>query len=223
MKAMVMNKLKISLFFLSLTGMMACRQSSSHVELQSGDLLFRGASVGNISQAIDKVTQTAAETHFSHVGLVEVTDTGIVVLHASPAGGTCMVSVNEFLHPEDDSVTVVAYRLRDQWQGSIQDALTKAKQMLGKPYNFSYIQTDSAHYCSEFVYLAFALDSVFEMNSMTFKDPATGVYFPTWVNYYHDLGLEIPEGLPGCNPNGMAASDKLERLGIIANEYHHMK
>lgn len=211
-----MNKLKISLLFLSLTGMIGCKTTLSPVKLQSGDLLFRGASSGNnMSQAIDKVTQTAAQTHFSHVGLVEVTDTAIVVLHASPAGGTCIVSVNEFLHPEGDSVTVVAYRLRDQWRGSIPDALTKARQMLGKPYNFSYILSDTAHYCSEFIYLAFARDSVFEMNPMTFKDPSTGEYFPTWGNYYQELGLEIPEGFPGCNPNGLAASPKLVRLGII--------
>jgi hypothetical protein len=29
------------------------------------------------------------------------------------------------------------------------------------------------------------------------------------------MGLEIPEGQPGCNPNGMAASGKLKKLGEI--------
>lgn len=211
----MMNKLKIYLFFLSLIGFWACTQQDSSVELQLGDLLFRGANSENLSQAIDKVTQTLGETHFSHVGLVEVSDSGIFVLHASPVGGTCVVPINEFLHPEGDSVTVVAYRLKDQWQESIPVAITKAKQMLGKPYNFSYILSDTAHYCSEFVYLAFADDTVFKLNPMTFKDPVTDNYIPTWVAYYQELGLEIPEGLPGCNPNGIAASTKLEQIGII--------
>ena len=218
-----MIKRKLSIFFLSLIGFLACTHQDSQVELQSGDLLFRGANSENLSEAIDKVTQTSAETHFSHVGLVEVTDSRIVVLHASPVGGTCMVSINEFLHPQGDSVTVVAYRLKDQWQKSIPDALTRAKNMLGKPYNFSYILTDSAHYCSEFVYLAFAEDTVFELNPMTFKDSKTGDFFPTWVEYYQDRGLEIPEGLPGCNPNGMAASTKLEQIGIINPPYNSIK
>jgi len=53
------------------------------------------------------------------------------------------------------------------------------------------------------------------MNPMTFKDPKTGNFYPTWVEYYQKMGLEVPEGMPGCNPNGLAASEKLERLGSL--------
>jgi len=211
----MMNELKLCILFLSLIGIFAFKPYGSEVELHTGDLLFRGASTENISQAIDKVTQTSAATHFSHVGIVEVLDSGIFVLHASPVGGTCEVPIYQFLHPEGDSVIVVAYRLKDKWHAAIPEAIKKAKQMLGKPYNFSYIMTDTAHYCSEFVYLAFVADSVFELNPMTFKDPKIGNFFPTWIEYYKKMGLEIPEGLPGCNPNGLAASFKLERLGIV--------
>ena len=208
-------KLKMAVIFLSLAGLFAFTQPEPKIQLQSGDILFRGATSGKISEAIDKVTQTSAETHFSHVGLVEVLDTGIVVLHASPVGGTSVVSLQEFLHPEGDSVMVVAYRLKEEWKKAIPAALTIAKQLLGKPYNFSYILSDTAHYCSEFVYLAFAADSVFNLDPMTFKDPKTGDFPSTWVDYYQKLRLEIPEGLQGCNPNGLAASGKLKKLGEI--------
>ena len=210
-----MNLLKLSILFLSLIGIFAFVQQGAPIKLKSGDLLFRGASSDNISEAIDIVTQTSGATHFSHVGMVEVLDWGIFVLHASPVGGTCEVSINEFLHPEGNSVTVIAYRLKDQWQATIPDAIKKAKQMLGKPYNFSYIMSDTAHYCSEFVYLAFASNSVFYLNPMTFKDPITHNFSPAWVEYYQKMGLGIPEGMPGCNPNGLAASSKLERLATI--------
>ena len=208
-------KLKMTVLLLSIAGLFACTQPVPKIKLQSGDILFRGATSGKISEAIDKVTQTSEATHFSHVGLVEVSDSGMVVLHASPDGGTCVISLAEFLHPEGDSVMVVAYRLKEEWQKTIPVALTKAKQLLGKPYNFSYILSDTAHYCSEFVYLAFAVDSVFELNPMTFKDAETSDFYPTWVDYYKKMGIEIPEGQPGCNPNGMAASNKLERIGKI--------
>ena len=208
-------KLRLILLFLSLTGLFACNQISPQIKLQSGDILFREKSSENISEAIDQVTQTTGATHFSHVGLVEVTDTGIVVLHAYPEGGTCTVSLNEFLHPKGDSVTVMVYRLKEEWQKAIPAAIQKAHSMLGKPYNFSYILTDTAHYCSEFVYVAFATDSVFKLEPMTFKDPKTGTFPQTWVQYYQKMGIEIPEGKPGCNPNGLAASVKLERLGKI--------
>lgn len=210
-----MSRLKQSIILLSLAGLFACSQPEPKIKLQSGDILFRGATSGKISEAIDKVTQTTEATHFSHVGLVEVSDTGTEVLHASPVGGTCVVSLDEFLHPEGDSVMVVAYRLIEEWQKTIPVALIKAKQLLGKPYNFSYILSDTAHYCSEFVYLAFAADSVFELNPMTFKDTETSDFYPTWVDYYQKMGIEIPEGQPGCNPNGLAASNKLERIGKI--------
>jgi len=211
----MMNKLKKALLFLSLAGLFAFTPSEPKIKLQSGDLLFREKSSENISEAIDKVTQTSAETHFSHVGLVEVTDTGIVVLHAYPEGGTCIVSLNEFLHPKGDSVKVVAYRLKKEGQKTIPAAIQKAHSMLGKPYNFSYVLSDTAHYCSEFIYLAFADDSVFKLEPMTFKDPKSGNFSAAWVEYYQKLGIEIPEGKPGCNPNGLAASEKLKKIGEI--------
>jgi hypothetical protein len=210
-----MSKLIPATIFIILTGLFACTQPLPKIKLRSGDLLFREKSSENISEAIDQVTQTSGETHFSHVGLVEVTDTGVVVLHAYPEGGTCIVSLKEFLHPKGDSVTVIAYRLKEQWQKAIPAAIKKAHQMLGKPYNFSYILSDTAHYCSEFIYLAFAADSVFTLEPMTFKDPKTGIFPAAWVEYYQKMGIEIPEGKPGCNPNGLAASTKLERLGKI--------
>lgn len=214
-KNIVMSKFCLCILLPSLAGLFACTQPPSTIQLQTGDILFRGATSGQLSEAIDKVTQTNEATHFSHVGLVEVSDTGIAVLHASPHGGTSVVSLEEFMHPEGDSVLVVAYRLKVEWQKAIPAALTKAKQMLGKPYNFSYIMSDSAHYCSEFVYLAFAADSVFKLEPMTFKDPKTGSFPPTWVEYYQKMEIEIPEGQSGCNPNGLAASNKLFRLGKI--------
>ncbi len=183
--------------------------------LKAGDLLFRGAASGNLSKAIDEVTQTGGETHFSHMGLVELNGDKVFVLHASPDGGSCRVSLDEFLHPEDGPAEVVAYRLKKQWQKAIPAALERAEKMLGKPYNNHYMPVDTAYYCSDFVYRAFAADSIFELNPMTFKDPRTGEFSPAWVEHYGKLGMEIPEGLPGCNPNGMAASGKLERLGIV--------
>jgi len=195
--------------------LLSCTGATDQDELQSGDLLFQGKTSSSLSEAIDKVTQTGAETHYSHVGMVEVADNGAVfVLHASPDGGVCRVGLNEFLKPEGDSIQTVLYRLKAPWRPAIGSALVKAHQMLGLPYNFSYVLSDSSHYCSEFVYKAFGNDCIFQLNPMTFKDPQSGEFFPTWVDYYSKLGIAIPEGEPGCNPNGMAASDKLACLGV---------
>lgn len=208
-------KLKLSTMALVIL-FYSCIGSAKKPHLQSGDLLFQGASSTRLSEAIDKVTQTGSETHFSHVGLVEVDEQGkFFVLHAAPEGGTCRVSLAEFLKPEGDSIETVIYRLKEPWQKAIPAALAKARTMLGKPYNFSYALSDSTHYCSEFIYKAFEADSVFQLNPMTFKDPVNGEFFPTWVDYYAKMGISIPEGEPGCNPNGMAASEKLDCLGVL--------
>lgn len=203
------------LIFIVLLKLSVLGAGGQTVKLEAGDLLFRGVASGNLSKAIDEVTQTGAETHFSHMGLVEKRGDSIFVLHASPEGGTCRVSLSEFLHPEGDPVEVVAYRLKEKWQRAIPAALERAEKMLGKPYNNHYMLADTAYYCADFVYQAFATDSVFELNPMTFKDPRTGEFSAGWVDHYGKLGMAIPEGFPGCNPNGMAASGKLERLGIV--------
>ena len=195
--------------------MYSCITNSSKTELLTGDLLFRGESGSDLSEAIDQVTQTDAATHYSHVGLVKISGDSVFVLHASTTKGTCQVSLSEFLHPEGDTVQVIAYRLKEPWQAAIPAAVQRAENMMGKPYNFSYILSDSSHYCSEFIYRAFEPDSVFMLNPMTFKDPGTGDFLPTWIEYYKNLGMEIPEGQPGCNPNGLAASDKLTRIGLV--------
>ncbi len=203
------------LIWILFAGFSACQPGAGTVKLKTGDLLFRGVASGSLSQAIDEVTQTGEETHFSHMGLVETSGDRIFVLHAAPEGGSCRITLHEFLHPEGDPAEVVAYRLKGSWQKTIPGAMERARAMLGKPYNNHYQLVDTAYYCADFIYRAFAVDSVFELNPMTFKDPETGNFSPGWVEYYGRLGIGIPEGSPGCNPNGMAASSRLERLGTV--------
>jgi hypothetical protein len=50
---------------------------------------------------------------------------------------------------------------------------------------------------------------------MTFKDPETGKFLPGWIKHYQKLGIPVPEGEPGCNPNGLASSDKLKPIGVL--------
>lgn len=210
----LMKILFITLLLLNVS-MKTEAQQINPVQIQTGDLLFRETASSNLSQAIDQVTQTDKQTHFSHVGLAIADNDSVYVLHASPVGGTCQVSLTEFSQPDGDSALVSVYRLLEAHQAGIPNAVSKATSLLGKPYNFSYVLSDTSHYCSEFIYLAFAQDSIFTLNPMTFKNPKSGDLDPTWVKHYQKLKMEIPEGLPGCNPNGMAASEKLKHLGIL--------
>lgn len=190
--------------------------SKEELVLKNGDLLFLDQSIGNLSEAITAVTQTDKATNYSHIALVEKTEQEIWVLHAAPENGTERITLQDFLaYAKKDSSTVVAYRIKPEIHFDASRAIQKAQQMLGKPYNYSYILTDTAYYCSDFVYRAFEEDNIFTLEPMTFKDPISGTIHPTWVSHYEKMGLQVPEGLLGCNPNGMAASAKIEKIGIL--------
>lgn len=53
---------------------------------------------------------------------------------------------------------------------------------------------------------------------MTFVNPKTGKTDVAWEAFYKKQNLEVPEGKPGCNPNGMAASPKIKFLGKIREQ-----
>ena len=188
------------------------------VDLQNGDLLFRTKATSSLGGAIDAVTQTAGKTHFSHVGIVEWQKGSVSVLHASPEGGSCQVALSQFFTDDGQEHRVVVYRLKSAFRKYIPAALERAHSMLGKPYNFSYIMTDTAYYCSDFVYRCFEPDSVFQLQPMTFINPRTGKTDKEWAGYYHRLGIAVPEKEPGCNPNGMAASVHLQRVGELKGD-----
>lgn len=188
----------------------------SVTELENGDLLFEGNSTGNLSKAINQVTQTGTNTNFSHIALVEKTATEIWVLHAAPENGSERILLSTFLDEvKKDNAILVVYRIKQEFNPNYKRAITKAKSMLGKPYNFTYVLSDSAYYCSDFVFRAFEDDSIFEMKPMTFKNQNDSNFNESWIEFYKKLKMEIPEGKPGCNPNGMANSEKLTRIGQL--------
>lgn len=186
------------------------------MKLENGDLLFVSANGSQLSGAIDRVTQTEKSTHYSHIGLLEKEKKNFYVLHAGTRNGSERVPLDQFLRDEQqENNHVDLYRLKGDFQKSIPNAIGVAKTWLGKPYNYSYILSDQQLYCSDFVQRSFAKDSIFELNPMTFINPQTGKTDPTWEVFYKKQNLDVPEGKPGCNPNGMAASNKIKFLGKL--------
>jgi hypothetical protein len=137
------------------------------------------------------------------------------VYHSTPKKGVCCESLDQFLYPDEKEAIVAVYRLKNNYLKAIPQAIDLARQFLGEKYNHSFLFSDTGYYCSEFIYKIYAPEEVFHLYPMTFKDPYNGEFIPTWVEYYGQLGISIPEGEPGCNPNGIAASDKLELIGEL--------
>lgn len=87
--------------------------------------------------------------------------------------------------------------------------------MLGKPYNLTYVQDDNSYYCSDFIERAFRAHQVFALQPMNFKNPQSGQMSAYWTEFYRSKGMEVPQGLPGTNPNDMARASALQALGPL--------
>lgn len=198
--------------FLLFSLIVSCKNSAIS-DIKNGDLLFVTAKETGLSGAINNVTQKQKNASFDHIGILEKNRDGVFVLHAAPKGGSQKQNLKEFLKDQaDEGQKVIVYRLKPQYQNAIPGALEKANSMLGKPYNFNYILNENSYYCSDFIERAFRKDTVFKLEPMTFIDPETGKTNAFWQEFYQKKNLKVPEGEPGCNPNGLAASDKLERI-----------
>lgn len=184
--------------------------------LQTGDLLFVGAKKDQLSGAINRVTQRQANASFDHVGILEVSESGIYILHASPEKGSVHEPLDSLVNrTTSKSKQMSVYRLSDYAQSSIPEAINTAKTLLGMPYNWTYVLNDSSLYCSDFVERAFRYAALFSLEPMTFLNPDTGQTDSYWVEFYKNLEMEVPEGQLGCNPNGLAASEHLRKVGDL--------
>ncbi|MFV0150607.1 YiiX/YebB-like N1pC/P60 family cysteine hydrolase [Empedobacter falsenii] len=184
--------------------------------IQNGDLIFVGALTEELSGAISRATKISDQTNFDHVGLIEKTTDSIFVLHAAPMGGSQREEINHFYNSQTEKNNqIVIYRLKKEVQSTIPNAIVKAKTMLGKPYNWLYILNDDELYCSDFVERAFRDDKVFELIPMNFKNKETGIIDDFWIDFYRKKGKEVPQDEPGTNPNQLATSEKLIRIGAL--------
>ena len=184
--------------------------------IQNGDLIFVGAQTEELSGAIARVTKISDLTNFDHVGLIEKTKDSIFVLHAAPVGGSQREEIHHFYTTQTEKNNkIVIYRLKDKYQFSIPKAISKAKTLLGKPYNSLYILNDDELYCSDFIERAFRDDKIFELIKMNFKNKETETIDKFWIDFYRKKGKVVPQDEPGTNPNQLATSDKLIRIGEL--------
>ncbi|MBB4806311.1 hypothetical protein HNP38_001583 [Chryseobacterium defluvii] len=182
-------------------------------DLKNGDLLFVTAKETGLSGAINNVTQKQENASFDHIGILEKDNNGFFVLHAAPKGGSQKQSLKQFVKEQSrEGQNIIVYRLKPEYRNIIPSAIKKAESMLGKPYNFNYILDENSYYCSDFIERAFRKDNIFKLEPMTFIDPKTGKTNTFWEEFYKKKNIKVPEGEPGCNPNGLAGSDKLERI-----------
>ncbi len=183
---------------------------------RDGDLLFEAGRSGAMTQAIVDATGSEAATNFSHVAIIECCGDKQFVIEATSEGGVRRISLDEFLdsseHDAQGRPMVAVYRLRDNSRG--REAVERAKTYLGLPYDYAFLPDNDAMYCSELVYESY-LDAagrhIFRSQPMTFKG-ADGEYDTFWTELFESLGMDIPEGVQGTNPQDMSEEEILDEV-----------
>ncbi|XZF14790.1 YiiX/YebB-like N1pC/P60 family cysteine hydrolase [Chitinophagaceae bacterium MMS25-I14] len=211
------------LLFITLLAVSAQAQQDYHTfQFHTGDLLFQDLDCGGLCDAIEKVTPATNGKHFSHLGLVYQKDDSLFVIEAI-GKDVHLTPLEKFLHRQEDKnrhPQIIVGRLKKAYRSLTPAAIQYAISQLGVPYDDDFLYNNQKYYCSELIYDAYKKANhgkpFFRLFPMTFKDPATHKTFPAWTSYYADLHEPIPEGKPGCNPGGIAHSDKIE---IVAAFY----
>lgn len=191
----------------------ACIGDEGRLGIKEGDILFEDIDCGPLCEAIRAVTEGQNGQDFAHCALVVRSGDSLAVVEAIgnrvQLNSLTTFSARAIHHAGEPSIVVG----RMNNQELIPAATAFALAQVGQPYDDPFLPDNGRWYCSELIQVAFRQanngQEVFPSEPMTFKDPASGQFFPVWVDYYRDLGQSIPEGVPGINPGLMSRSDAL--------------
>lgn len=168
--------------------------------LQAGDLLF----IKNQHEPMDEAIAASTGTYV-HVSIAVDDQT---VIHASPRYGVAMQGLAQF-QAEFGRPDVYRPQIDD-----VTDVIARAKTYLGQPYNATFYPNGEGLYCSELVEVAFGDLLPFAPQPLRFHD-ATHEISAYWQEYYAKLGVAVPVGQPGSNPEAMAQSPQLTFIGTL--------
>lgn len=174
--------------------------------LQSGDLIFLNNNRSDMEKAI-----TASTGEYSHVALVERDSADDVwVVEASPKKGVQRISYEQFERNNNLGFfrgNIDIYRLNVPFDTVA--VIARAKSLVGKPYDNAFLPDNDAYYCSELIQVAFG--DIFPSKPMNWRD-AEGNLPEYWIKHFEELGVPVPEGVPGTNPSDMSRSSLLKML-----------
>ncbi len=194
--------MKKTLFVITLLASIILSSCSEEINLQNGDLIFQDLDC-KMCDAIELVTMGHKGHSISHMGIIKIEDDKIYVIEAFDS--VQEVTLEEFLsrsYDRHNKPKIMIGRLKPQYQKYIPNAIKNAESLLGKPYDDVFDINNDKYYCSELVFKSFVDENsqpLFELSPMTFK-LKDGTPVNEWLEYFEKLGVQIPEGKPGCNP-----------------------
>ena len=186
--------------------------------LRNGDLVFVGlplgyqTETGTVDEAIAAATGQEGVLNLIHVAIAEVDADSIWIIDATIAHGVdrhpLEVFLKDFTLKDGTYPEFIIKRVKGV---DVKAAVERAKTFCGRGYDMYFLAENEELYCSELVqrsYLDAAGSQVFESEPMNFCAP-DGTMPPYWDWLFEQLGMEIPQGQPGTNPQRMAQAPVL--------------
>ncbi|MCM1369684.1 MAG: hypothetical protein NC204_04860 [Candidatus Amulumruptor caecigallinarius] len=169
-----------------------------------------------MDSAIVEATANSDSLKFSHVGILDVSDSGEVsVIEASPRHGVVITSLDEFIKNSDNGAVVK----RLDMNYPVNTVIENAKSFLGIDYDWWYLPDNDKIYCSELVeksYVNYDGTPVFPTIPMNFRNGDDEI--PAfWQELFDKLGMQVPEGVAGTNPSQISHFPKLKLVCRFKN------
>lgn len=209
---------KCIIYLLSLVFcLVSCRQAvdEQDTQLQTGDLIFVGIPMdyslsdsASVEQSIVDATGSTDSVNYIHVAIVETGADTTFVIDATIKRGVARYPIDSFFvdfRLKDGSFPQFdVMRLKDNAEAS--SFVKRAKEYVGRKYDMCFLPDNDEQYCSELVRNAYVSSNntyLFAEGPMNFKN-ADGEFPVYWTELFGILGMPIPQGVMGTNPNDMS-------------------
>ncbi len=183
--------------------------------IRTGDLVFvdlpsdYDLSPDSLAGAVAASTAGEAELMRIHVAILEVKGDSTWIIDATIRHGVDRHPLDTFLTDftlRDGSLPVFEIMRPDVSAAEAESFVENAKKYLGQPYDVHFLPDNGAMYCSELVYNSYVTADgkhLFNEVPMNWKG-ADGEVPLYWRQLFGLLGEEVPQGVPGTNPQEMA-------------------
>jgi hypothetical protein len=186
--------------------------------LQNGDLIFVGlpygydAETGSMDAAISSATGEEGRLNLIHVAIAEVKGDSTWIIDATIRHGVDRHPLDTFLRDFTLSDGSYPEFIVKRAKGiNANAAVERAKTYCGRGYDVRFLPDNEELYCSELVqvsYLDAKGEPVFQSEPMNWLAP-DGTMPAYWEWLFGQLGMEVPQGLPGTNPQRMSQAEVL--------------
>ena len=199
--------LRIAAICVALCLLSSCRTDTAP---QTGDLIFFTGGSSSMDDAISSSTGDG----FVHVAIVEVDSEDTAwLIDATPRKGVSREKMETKLLEEKGKAVLM--RLKDST--GVTASVQRAKGLIGSPYDFAFLPDNDAYYCSELVYECFLRPDgshIFSSQPMNFLD-SEGNLPEYWKELFEKMQMDVPQGLPGTNPEDLSRSTTLRGTSLF--------